>query len=155
MGNHSDIAAVRGHKHTPTPFYTILEHLGHILSPSSLPLSLKFTWRSFAKVWETGLLSGPPDRQHQHILHRYHRNIIYIYHRYLISHKHHKSYKFLHKHRKSSQNSQVVTQISSQTSRVCHKHVSVPSSEEHQRGGPLLWFDEGLGEAWGSFDAAD
>jgi hypothetical protein len=62
---------------------------------------------------------------------------------------------FLHKHHKSSQNSQVVTQIGSQTFSACHEHVSLQSSLEHQRGERLLWLGEGLGEACESFDATD
>jgi hypothetical protein len=72
-----------------------------------------------------------------------------------ISHKHHK---FLHKHLKSHmlaktvhKNTKVVTHISLETSIVCHKQVF----KEHRRGGKLLWWGEGLGEAWGSFDAAE
>jgi hypothetical protein len=45
--------------------------------------------------------------------------------------------------------------MSPQTSNICHKYVSQLSLEEHQRGGQLDWFDDGLDNPWGLFDVAD
>jgi hypothetical protein len=45
--------------------------------------------------------------------------------------------------------------MSTQTSNIYRNHVSQLSLEEHQWGGRLYWFGDGLGDPWGLFDATD